>query len=84
VARILVDRAPSAVVVPRAAVFDRGGTPHVFKLTGDVVSAVPVTQGLSDGSRVQIASGLAPGDVIVADARREVAEGAKVRPVRAE
>jgi RND family efflux transporter MFP subunit len=83
-ARIVVDRAAAAVVVPRTAVFARSGTAHVFKVSGDVVSAVLVTQGLSDGSRVQIASGLAPGDVIVADARREVAEGTKVRPVRAD
>jgi multidrug efflux pump subunit AcrA (membrane-fusion protein) len=36
---------------------------------------------LTDGRLVQIASGLKPGDQVVADARRQVAEGARVRAV---
>jgi len=40
-----------------------------------------VTEGVSDGTQIQIASGLKAGDVIVADARRDVAAGTKVNPI---
>jgi len=45
------------------------------------VTPVEVTEGLNDGARVQIVKGLAAGDTVVADARRQVAPGARVRPV---
>jgi len=51
----------------------------VLTVQGDSVKAVTVTEGLSDGQRVQILTGLAPGDVVVADARRQLSDGAKVR-----
>jgi len=47
------------------------------------VTAVEVTEGLADGARVQIKSGLAAGDVVLADARRPLAAGAKVRGIEA-
>jgi len=79
-ARIVVARA-EGIVVPREAVFDRDGRRVVYRLQGDLVQIVPVVQGLSNGSTVQIVSGLTAGDLVVADARREVAAGARVRPV---
>ena len=36
-------------------------------------------EGLNDGQRVQILTGLAAGDVVVADARRQLSDGARVR-----
>ena len=69
-------------VVPRESVFDRNGKRAVYRIQGDVVAVVPVTEGLTDGKRVVLTSGVQAGDVIVADARREVAEGARVRVVQ--
>ena len=69
-------------IVPRESVFDRNGKRAVYRVQGDVVAVVPVTEGLSDGKRVVLTSGVKPGDVIVSDARREVAEGAKVRVIQ--
>lgn len=83
VARLVVDRASSVVAVPREAIFTRAGKRMVYRVDGNTVALVPVTEGLTDGTRVQITSGLKPGDVIVTDARREVAEGARVRPIPA-
>jgi hypothetical protein len=40
-----------------------------------------VTEGLKDGRRVQIVKGLAAGDVVMADARRPLPPGAKVRGI---
>jgi hypothetical protein len=53
----------------------------VYRVDGDTVSIVAVTEGLTDGTRTQIVSGVKARDLIVADARREVVEGARVRPV---
>lgn len=81
-ARIVVAKA-DGVVVPREAVFDRSGARAVYRVDGDKIAVVNVTEGLTDGTRTQLLSGVKPGDLIVADARREVAEGARVRPVPA-
>jgi hypothetical protein len=48
---------------------------------GDTVSSVEVVEGLKDGRRVQIVKGLSAGDVVMADARRPLAPGAKVRGI---
>jgi hypothetical protein len=52
-----------------------------IRVEGDTVREVPVTEGLSDGRLVQIASGLEAGDVILSDARQDIAAGTKVNPV---
>jgi HlyD family secretion protein len=81
VAAIPVQRAERSLVVPREAVTSRGGRRVVLKIQGDVVKATPITEGLSDGTVVQVLDGLTAGDLLVADARRDVADGVKVRPV---
>lgn len=53
-----------ALVVPRHAVFERGGKTVVFRLTKGEFTAVPVTLGASALGRVAIAGGLDEGDVI--------------------
>lgn len=78
-ARIVTASASDGVIVPREAVTTRGGGRVVLKVQGDTVQAVPVTEGLTDGQRVQIVTGLAAGDTVVADARRQLADGARVR-----
>jgi RND family efflux transporter MFP subunit len=80
-ARIVTSSQAGAVLVPREAIGTRDGKRVVLRLQGDTVAAVPVVEGLSDGVRVQIVEGLAAGDIVVADARRQVAAGARVRPV---
>ena len=68
--------------MPREAVFDRDGGRAVYRVQGDIVSMVTVTEGLSDGKRVVLTSGVQRGDTIVADARREVVNGSRVRVVQ--
>ncbi|MGH9218532.1 MAG: efflux RND transporter periplasmic adaptor subunit [Vicinamibacterales bacterium] len=82
-ARIVEATAGNAVIVPKEAVTTKDGKRIVQKVTGDTVAAVEVKEGLADGARVQIKSGLAAGDVVLADARRPLAEGAKVRGIEA-
>jgi hypothetical protein len=82
-ARIVEAATADAVLVPKAAVTTKDGKRVVQKVTGDTVTAVEVLEGLSDGQRVQIKTGLSAGDVVLADARRPLAAGAKVRGIEA-
>jgi hypothetical protein len=48
---------------------------------GADVHEVPLTEGLSNATQVQVSTGIKPGDVLVADARRDIAPGTRVNPV---
>lgn len=78
-ARIVTASASNGVLVPREAIGTKGGKRVALLVQGDAVKTVDVTEGLTDGARVQILSGLKAGDVIVADARRQLADGTRVR-----
>jgi len=82
-ARIVESTATNAVVLPKDAVMTKDGQRIVQKVQGDTLSTVAVTEGLSDGTRVQILAGLAAGDIVLADARRQVPAGSKVRGIAA-
>lgn len=80
-ARIVVSAASDAIIIPREAVTTKDGKRVALKVDGDTVRAVTVVEGLNDGRRVQIVKGLASGDRVVADARRQIADGAKVKAI---
>lgn len=80
-ARIVESTVANAVLVPKEAVISKDGKRVVQKVQGDVLSTVVVTEGLSDGTLVQIVSGLAAGDTVMADARRQVPAGSTVRGI---
>jgi RND family efflux transporter MFP subunit len=80
-ARLVVASATNAIVVPREAVMSRDGKRVVLKVEGEKVAAVAVTEGLNDGRKVQIVSGLTAGDQVIADARRQLPADARVKAV---
>jgi len=80
-ARIVESTVANAVLVPKEAVTSKDGKRVVQKVQGDVLLTVVVTEGLSDGTLVQIVSGLAAGDTVMADARRQVPAGSTVRGI---
>ena len=80
-ARIVEATVPNAILIPKEAVATRDGKRIVQKVQGDSVSIVEVVEGLSDGARVQIVKGLAAGDTVLTDARRQLATGSKVRGI---
>lgn len=82
-ARIVEATATGVVMVPKESVMTRDGQRVVQKVTGDTMATVVVTEGLSDGTHVQILTGLAAGDEVMADARRQIPPGAKVRGIAA-
>jgi len=82
VAAIPLARAAQAVTVPRAAVTTaRDGARVVMKLADDMLVATPVTEGVSDGTLVQVTAGLTAGELVLADASREIPAGTKVNPI---
>lgn len=80
-ARIIEATTTEAILLPTAAVMTLNGKRVVQRIQGDTLSTVEVVEGLADGGRVQIVKGLAAGDTVMADARRQVPAGAKVRGV---
>jgi RND family efflux transporter MFP subunit len=80
-ARIVASTESNAVLLPREAVATREGKRVVLKVQDGSVTPVEVTEGLADGGRVQIVKGLAAGDTVVADGRRQVAPGTRVRAI---
>ena len=80
-AAIPLERVQQVVAIPRDAVMTRDGKRVAIRIEGDTVRDVPVTEGLTDGRLVQIASGLEAGDTILSDARQDIAAGTKVSPV---
>jgi cobalt-zinc-cadmium efflux system membrane fusion protein len=80
-ARIVLSTAGDVLTLPREAVATREGRRIALKVTGDSVAAVPVVEGVTDGRRVQIVSGLAAGDQVIADARRQLPADAKVKGI---
>jgi RND family efflux transporter MFP subunit len=80
-ARIIEATATQALLLPKEAVAALEGKRVVQKVQGDTVSFVEVTTGLGDGRQVQIVNGLTAGDIVLADGRRQLAAGTKVRAI---
>jgi multidrug efflux pump subunit AcrA (membrane-fusion protein) len=66
------------LVVPAAAVRTLSGTSRVFALAGDHVEERIVTTGQTIGDDVEIATGLAAGDVIATSNLAQLADGVRV------
>lgn len=73
------------LLLPSAALEDTQGRPQVRRLSADRVEIVDVTLGVEDaaGERVQVTSGLAPGDRVLTGAARSLPAGTRVE-LRAE
>jgi RND family efflux transporter MFP subunit len=80
-ARLVVANADNILTVPREAVATRDGKRVVLKVVDDKVTPVSVVEGLTDGRAVQIVSGVSAGDLVVADARRQLPADARVKPI---
>jgi RND family efflux transporter MFP subunit len=82
-ARIVESTETGTVLVPREAVATRDGKRMALKVQDGAITPVEVTEGLVDATRIQILTGLQAGDTVVADGRRQLAAGVKVRPIAA-
>jgi len=59
----------------------RNGKRVALKIDAYTIAEAQVTEGLSNGALVQITAGLSAGDIVVTDARRDLATGAAVNPI---
>lgn len=74
-------RQKTGLVLPTAALVSAGASASVRRLSDDRVEVVPVTLGIEDlaNERVEITSGLAPGDRVLTGGARDLDEGTLVR-----
>ncbi len=70
---------PDALLAPLFALVDKGGERLVFVEKDGVALSRTVTIGVIDGARVQITSGLSPGDQLIVRGHTEVEDGMKVQ-----
>jgi hypothetical protein len=81
--RFITAQAENCLLVPKTALFKEGADVwKVWVVQDGVIKALTVERGLQTPSQVEIIGGLAPGDIIVKNAKTSnVAEGKSVRAV---
>jgi HlyD family secretion protein len=70
--------------IPASAVFSLGGEQYVYRLDDGEIHETRVTLGTERGETVQVLSGLRPGDRILRDGRRSIADGSPFKGVPGE
>lgn len=78
-AELLVDRREAAPSVPRSAVFELEGVPHVYVVEDGRARRKAVEPGLIGEERMELIGGVEPGAAIVADAGAGITEGMPVK-----
>ncbi|HEX3352667.1 MAG: efflux RND transporter periplasmic adaptor subunit [Terriglobales bacterium] len=80
-ARLLLDIHKNATVIPSVAVQNGPQGSYVFVVKPDKTAEVrPVTVSFTQNNVASIASGIAPGDVVVIDGQDKLQAGSKVDP----
>jgi HlyD family secretion protein len=67
------------ILIPRAAVRDADGQPHVFVVQGDKVERRAIKTGPASGEDVAVVSGLSGGEQVVVEGPDQLADGYKVK-----
>jgi multidrug efflux pump subunit AcrA (membrane-fusion protein) len=78
---LLADERTNTVVVPREAIVQQDDQTLVYVIEQGIASQREVETGLSDGQKVEILSGLEPGETVVISGQPNLADGAKVEVV---
>lgn len=80
-AMITLDRKPNALAVPVTALIRSGEQASVYRVTAEgKLELRPVTLGIETASRVEVVSGLEPGDLVVVGQKTQLQPGEKVKP----
>jgi membrane fusion protein (multidrug efflux system) len=80
-AKVLVDSREAAPGLPREAVFQLEGKPHVFVVADGKAERREVKLGLEGADRVEILAGLTPAELVVAEGNSGITEGMPLVPV---
>jgi HlyD family secretion protein len=78
-ARIIIDEAASALMVPTSALFRIGGNSAVFLVKDGAVHQQIVQIGRQNGLHAEVLDGLQEGDLVVVHPSDQVEEGVSVR-----
>ena len=79
VVKLLVDTHKDVTVMPTAAIQRGAPGTFVYLVNSDnTVSVRAVVLGVPAGDRVEVRSGLAPGDLVVVDGADKLRDGAKI------
>ena len=78
-AELRVDRRAAAPSLPRTAIFELEGVPHVYVVEDGRARRRPVELGLIGETHAELRGGVEPGAVVVADAGEGVTEGLPVK-----
>lgn len=68
-----------ALLVPASAIETVAGTSRIYVIKGDKVEERIVTSGETIGTQVEITSGLSKGDIVAAEPKGRLVDGAAVR-----
>jgi multidrug efflux system membrane fusion protein len=82
--RLLVDTKRDTVTVPTAAIQRSPQSTFVYVVKDDTVDVRQVEMGPSEGDRVAVEKGVAPGEVVVIEGVDRLQQGSKVIPRKAE
>lgn len=80
-ARLVLWRGEQVLQVPTLAVFRRGGGAALFEIDGGRAKLVPVTLGHRGDARVEVVSGLEPGDTVIVHPGDRIEDGIRVQPL---
>lgn len=80
---IVTDRKPGALSVPQTAVTQFNGKPAVWVMAGEFAQHREIATGMTSGDRVEVMSGLKPGDRIITSGQQRLVDNARVAVVDA-
>jgi membrane fusion protein, multidrug efflux system len=77
--RLVTERQPDALVVPREAILRDDSGAFVFVADGETATRKPVEPGREETDVVEIRSGLRPGDTVIVQGHQQLKDGAQIR-----
>lgn len=81
--RISYDQRANALVIPRAALIEDGGTPTAYTVRDAKAVRVALKLGYSDGEWIEVRDGLAEGDAVVVAGKAALRDGSAVQVIGA-
>ena len=78
-AKILLEARENVPSLPRTAVFELDGRPHVYAVVDGKAQRMPVELGLQGEERVEIVSGVDAEQVVVIDGAMDITDGMRLK-----
>jgi membrane fusion protein, multidrug efflux system len=79
--RLVISERDNAVLVPEQAILPQGEKLFVYVIEDGKASLKPVQLGLRKEGRVEVVSGVAPGDVVITAGTQKIGPGAPVQAI---